>query len=275
MKSTRSALLALFLTVFAVPQLAFAQPLPEQIDKLLALKISGFMIVTTPVGAEKDYQTRAIIELGFKRSRLSAFYQQDFARNEFREGYFRYTETDTLQSGHEWSWSLRAGKTQSAIFDSIPGQKSNRLTRGLGALTNFVIKTEGLRADFQARDFWLSLSHFKKDNFLALLSFGDAYLFWEKRGGAGFILQPKSESSVWFNPTTATSVKDGEWKISLQNFLRLRYSFRLYGQVDYDEKTDRAYPLVGLALTYAKNSNLKLFFDGIPKSAVAEVTFAF
>lgn len=276
MKTSRIVLLvvSVFVTLI-LPQTATADEFMEQLERLRALRISGFLIATTPLGSQEDYQTRAIIELGFKRNRMSTFFQQDFARHEFREGYFKYTRTDTTQSGQEWSYSFRAGKTQSAVIDSIPGQKSNRLTRGFAALTNFVAKPEGLRADLQTSGFWLSLTHSKNDNLTALLGNSETYLFWEKRGGVGIIVQPKSDSSAWVNPTAVTTIKDGEYKISIQNFLRLPGSIRLYGRIDYDSDSNKAYTLVGLALTYAKNSNLKLFYDDIPNSAIAEATFAF
>ncbi len=245
----------------------------QKLENLFPLKIGGFMGARTPVGAEKDYTHWAVVELTFKKpsSSISAFYQYDFTASYLREAYWKYSGVTADSS---LRYAVRAGKALNSILDSLPGQKSNRLTRLLDATSPYATWPIGLRADLNWKGYWLAITHAIGDNLVVTVSNGECYIFWERRVGPGVMAKP-STNSRWANPIAVMSWNDGDAAASLQNFIRLSDPLRLYGQLDYQNTTGRVDQLVGLAYEYAKMSNLKCFYDSKVNSVIAEATFTF
>ncbi len=270
MKTTRTTLVAVVLLLWI-----WVKPVLAQFP-ILPLKVSGFLGTVAPLGAQKDYDYWAVIEFTIRpRDAVGAFMQYDLSATYPREAHFIIS---TESRGAKLDFKV--GKFLNSVFDPIPGQKGNPVTRGKLMMSGFTVWPVGFRGDIRYRGVTASATnHMDGERWILQGGTSAFVLFWQQGVGPGFFVNPSPDTAgIYLHPSAGITWQDNDPRAFFQNYTRLPVSkrdVRLYLQLDYDGLSERVYPLVGVTWIYGSNSFVKFYYDELIESARAELTFTF
>ncbi len=254
-------------------------PLSSPVSAQVEVEFYGLSSFQMPIGGEVDEFSFKWTRLGFNAypsDYLQITGEYELATSELKYSYARlHHEIEFLQGAEG---SLLFGQFLGAIPYLYPGPKTIQLTNWPATINGYSIYTAGVSAWLGGENYTFRATAFKNDNAQAALTVKGVSVFWQKKVGRGFIIEPAGlfgeKLPSFIHPTVGGAETSGRKLGFVQEYVQFSHNVRFYIEWNLREEEEN-YLLAGLSLTYSTNSFFKVFYDGDKESFLTEVTFSF